>query len=373
MVQEVAGSPSQYTTADRWRMQGGIELSNVVVEPAPLRAGEVARISMDISGVRGEVLLRIGLRPPRAASRQVALGGVDAPTPTLPPDPRSVEQSVRLTAETTTVQVELALPEPWHPRQAIVTADFSVGQAPTETVIEATDGPRTDAGRPILGLVAVDTQPTRVPAVRATVAPSIDGQLDEACWQQEGTTLVDSLAGEPWSGKAGDVRLAWDDTYLYAAAAFADRDVWSTMLTHDDPLWKEEVFELFVFGRREAKRYLELQVSPRGVTFDAKFESYRKGQTDWDSAWKTAVQLRGTLDNRKDRDQGWSVEVAVPWAEICALTPTPCPPRPGTRVSINAFRFERPEGKATVGLALSPTRAPDFHAAANAADVELQP
>jgi hypothetical protein len=42
------------------------------------------------------------------------------------------------------------------------------------------------------------------------------------------------------------------------------------------------------------------------------------------------------------------------------------------RLRVNAFRLERPDRKRSDALALSPTRAPDFHAWANAAELELQ-
>ena len=38
---------------------------------------------------------------------------------------------------------------------------------------------------------------------------------------------------------------------------------------------------------------------------------------------------------------------------------------------VNAFRFERPDKKAAIALALSPPRVPDFHAPENAAVLEL--
>ena len=361
--------PGVYRTSERWRFQGGVVVGDVRITPAVAAAGTPTQVSMQIEGIRGDVSMTVMLQPPRAASRQVALGGVDAPLPVLPLDPRTtmvVVDSLRSAA--TLHQVALPpLPQSWHPQQAVVTMELTAAGRR----IEAIDGPRTEAGIAILGLLDVDTEPTHVRAALVSSPPTIDGVVDEAMWERDRTTLVDSRHGEPWEGNAGFVVMAWDQEFLYAAASFVDRDVWSTMRDHDDPLWKEEVFELFVFGSAPATRYLELQVSPRGVTFDAKFAAHRKGEPAWDSAWRTAVDLRGTLDNRKDRDKGWSVEVAVPWTEICEHTAMSCPPQPGGTLRINAFRFERPRKGKTVGLALSPTRVPDFHAADNAAIVEL--
>ncbi len=367
VVSEFVDEPGVYRTSERWRFEGGLTVWDVRVEPDNPKPGQQVAVSLQYAGVRGEVSAVVSLAPPHAASRQVALGGVDAPKPHLAPDRRTSVVEATLDGEAGGAQLSVPLSSPWHPQQATVTLELLAGG----TRVHVTDGPRTDDGVAMLGLVAVQTQPMHVVAQHVDVAPAIDGVLSDGAWQDAGTTLVESRQGEPWSGKAGAVAFAWDDTNLYAAASFVDRDVWATMTEHDQPLWKEEVFELFVFGEAPAKRYLELQVSPRGVTFDSKFATYRKGDTTWNSAWQTAVELKGTLDNRKDRDEGWSVEVAVPWSEICTLTPTPCPPQPGTTLRINAFRFERPAKGGAVGLALSPTRVPDFHAADNAAVLEL--
>jgi len=369
VVADFVDEPGVYATLEAWRFEGGVELTDVRIESVPLEVGGETVVSMHVAGVRGDVAMVIAAQPPRAASRQVALGGVNAPPPTVPPDPRSVRATVQLPTEPGRVQATLSLSRPWHPQHAVVSVALSSGGEP----IAALAGPRTEAGVALVGLAPVQTEPTLVVAARSSAPPTVDGHLDDPAWATaEATTLVGSLDGEPWQrGEAGTVRFLWDDSFLYAAAAMPDRDVWATLTDHDDPLWKEEVFELFIFGQAPAQRYLELQVSPRGVMFDAKFASHRKGDTAWNSAWQTAVHVDGTVDNRKDRDTGWAAEVAVPWTEICALTLAPCPPTEGGVVRVNAFRFERPHKGATVGLALSPTRVPDFHAADNAALLEL--
>jgi hypothetical protein len=182
---------------------------------------------------------------------------------------------------------------------------------------------------------------------------------------------VTSLDGEPWEGPATRTWWGWDDEALYVAADIIDADVWSTYEAQDDPLWKQEVFEVFVFIDDDGRDYLEYQVSPRGVTFDARFAVYRRGDEAWDSAWTTAVHVDGSVDTRADTDAGWTAEIAIPWSEICDNTSLSCPPAAGRRLQVNAFRFERPAEGATVALALSPTRVPDFHAAKNAAMLTL--
>jgi len=335
---------------------------HAAIAPDPIDPETDVRIAIVDDGPPGEWTITVW--PPRVGGRELALGsGVSTDDAARPDDPRVVATKVA----SGTAEVVLRLPAPWHPMTAMVTASRTVNG----TVVLATNGPRTRDGLGVLALARVDARPTLVQAQRVATAPTIDGALDEwtdAQWIEIG----DSLDGEP-QGPRTRVAFAWDDQALFAAGDFADDDVWSSFLAQDDPLWKEEAFELFVLGAADRSRYLELQVSPRGVTFDARFERYRKGDEAWDGGWTGAAAVVGTVDARGDRDRGWSAEIAVPWAEICAHTQTSCPPQPGATTRVNAFRLDRPKRGAPLAWALSPTREPDFHAPANAAVLELLP
>ena len=343
------------------RFADDLQISKVRVIPKNATPGASVTVRFEVEHGAGPAM--VSWEPPRAASRQVALGGPEGPPATVPPDPRT--QSVNVALHPGSNEVQVVVPDPWHPRRAVLTLTRAEGAS-----MGASQGPRTEAGRAILAVVDVNTRPTKVVAVRGT--PELDGRLADEVWARaEFTELVESLEGEPVPEPATRIALAWDDQALYCGAHVLDDDVWSEYQRHDDPLWKQEVFELFVFGDAGRSDYLELQVSPRGIRFDARFETYRNGDEDWNGAWRAAVKLDGTLERRDDVDRGWSVELAVPWAEICENTQVQCPPNPGDTLRINVFRLERPARGQAEGMALSPTRVPDFHAASNAAVLQL--
>jgi len=77
------------------------------------------------------------------------------------------------------------------------------------------------------------------------------------------------------------------------------------------------------------------------------------------------------VSERDDRDRGWVVEMAVPFAMICEHTAMTCPPEIGATTRINTFRLDRPRKAQTRAYSLAPTGVPDFHAAKNAAVLEL--
>jgi hypothetical protein len=347
--------------------EGGI-LVDAIATPDAVEPGTTLRVDVRVQGPVDGLRVRATAWPPRAGARQVARGGVGAPPVELPLDARArvVEQPLVPGEQA----LALPVPAPWFPPQVMVTLELLAG----DRRVPAIAGPRREDGVATLALVDVPARPPTIVAVPMPEPPRLDGRLDEPGWvAAQAHGLVHSLDGEPYHERPSTVRFGWDAAALYLGAEIEDPDVWSEYGRRDDPLWNQEVLELFVFGDAGRRGYLELQVSPRGVVFDARFAQYRKGDHAWDGQWQAAVDLRGTLDERRDRDQGWSAEVAVPWAEICEHTATACPPVPGQTLRINVFRFERPreDGQGPVGLALAPPRVPDFHAPELSAVLEL--
>jgi hypothetical protein len=167
------------------------------------------------------------------------------------------------------------------------------------------------------------------------------------------------------SEQAGEARALWDDKNLYLAFDLADKDVWGAFQKHDDKLWTQEAAEVFIDADGDGKTYIELQVSPRNVTFDSWLPAYRQNDNAWDApGLRTAVQVRGTLDKRDDTDQGWTVEMAIPLAAAKGRLADMkgVPPVPGTEWRVNFFRMDLPGGKPQSASAWSPPLVPDFHA-----------
>ena len=336
----------------------GPAVDHVEIAPAPLLPGAPVRMRWNVEvGDGGHA--RVGVVPPRVAARQ-----------TVPPTPRVADGRVRwVEVDVHEQRAVVELPAPWHGTTAV----FLYELLDDGTRVPATGGPRTADGLGVLAVVPVQRVPTRVMAARADDPVRVDGALEEPVWQGRGVELVDSLHGEPVTVNSTRVWLAWDDRFLYAAARLEDPDLRTTFTEQDDPLYELVVFELFLAKTAEGRAYLEYEVSARNVTFDARFPRYREGDVNWDSAWRTAVSVDGTIEQSGDRDGGWTVEVAVPWSEICEQTELACPPRPGQRLRANVFRIEHPRKGRPVASALSPTHVPDFHAWDNAAVVELGP
>jgi hypothetical protein len=167
---------------------------------------------------------------------------------------------------------------------------------------------------------------------------------------------------------AARARLLWDDTNLYAFIEVEDSDVHSQYAKQDDPLWKEDVVELFIDADRNRRGYVELQVNPKNAHFDAWFPVTRGKEShfEWQSGMKSAVQVKGTVDERGDRDQGWSAEIAIPLAAVKgmdAAMKVAIPPSPGDKWRLNVIRVDLPRGaKGVAASSWSRITIRDFHA-----------
>ena len=224
----------------------------------------------------------------------------------------------------------------------------------------AQDGQQRMRG-PVIGAAPAAPAVPEAHVRKAASPPKIDGVLDDAAWKSAtALTLVDSLDGRPTKLRT-TARLTWDDEALYVAFECEDPDVWGTFRNRDDPLYTQEVVEIFVDADADGRTYDEMEVSPHNVVFDAYFPARRQGMDlSWDSGLQSAVKVNGTLDDPSDRDQGWTVEMRIPFARLHSVPHVP--PRPGNRWRFNLYRLDLPDRKNAQGQAFSPLFVGDFHA-----------
>ncbi len=214
---------------------------------------------------------------------------------------------------------------------------------------------------------AAGTSPLPTAAVRrlpAGAAIAIDGKLDEPAWNlARWTPFWTSPDGKDGPAPRARARFLFDDDSLYVAVQAEDDDVWTTFTARDSNTWEQEVIELFIDADGDGKDYLELQVTPANVIFDAKFERHRS-DLEKARAWnmeglETAVTVDGTLNARDDRDRGYVVEMKVPVAQVPGAK---APLAHGQTWRTNLFRWDFPKSGRQMAAAFSPPVVGDFHA-----------
>ncbi len=183
---------------------------------------------------------------------------------------------------------------------------------------------------------------------RAAQPIKINGKLDDPAW-----------AAAPWSDAFVDIegaakakprlktrmKMLWDDECLYIAAELEEPHLWATLTEHDSVIFHDNDFEVFLDPDGDNQNYCELELNAKNTTWDLLLtKPYRDGGRAI-NAWeivglKTAVHLDGTLNDPRDKDRGWTVEIAWPWQGLKELTSVAVPPRDGEQWRINFSRVE---------------------------------
>jgi hypothetical protein len=154
---------------------------------------------------------------------------------------------------------------------------------------------------------------------------------------------------------------AWfDDTYLNVLFSAGDDHVEATHFAHDAPLYEEDVVEVFL-APEDITRYFELEVSPRGTTFDASIESPdgERATMRVDRAWTCEGWI--AMVRRVTESNGTSTMdtlFRIPFAALERSTP-----REGETWRANFFRIDRHDTYGDEFSAWQPTmKMPaDFH------------
>jgi hypothetical protein len=184
---------------------------------------------------------------------------------------------------------------------------------------------------------------------RTTEALVIDGRLDEPSWQgsPESEAFVDIRGADaPPPRHETHVRLLWDDQNLYVGATLVEPHLWATYTERDAVIYHENDFEVFLDPDGDCHDYAELELNALNTVWDLLLvKPYRDGGPaldGWDiKGLRTAVNLDGTLNDPRDTDRGWSVEIAIPWRALkeCAGAMA-CPPAANDTWRLNFSRVQ---------------------------------
>ena len=199
--------------------------------------------------------------------------------------------------------------------------------------------------------------PIRVPHAAAPL--TMDGRLDEPAWTNAATFtgLYRFNSRGKLSGPATTWKILWDETYLYFAFDCADRDIVAPKRKRDDTVFMDDCVEMFILPEFRFRTYWELVVSPGGDIFD----SVDCKQADqWGAildlsqdlkGLKCGIEVRGTLNKQDDVDQGYTIEIAVPFAELPGYSRAA--PQAGQRLHFMLVRLDR-NGKTFTPYACQP-------------------
>jgi hypothetical protein len=149
-------------------------------------------------------------------------------------------------------------------------------------------------------------------AVRADVAPVIDGKEDDAVWKKA-TAYSDFVEFQPTEGKAPryktEFKAAYDDRNLYVFVRAYDPHPDSIMaaLTRRDVRGSADQLKIMIDSYHDRRSGFEFAVSPSGVKRD--YAMYNDSQEDdtWDGIWDVGTRIDSV---------GWTAEFKVPFSQL---------------------------------------------------------
>jgi hypothetical protein len=200
----------------------------------------------------------------------------------------------------------------------------------------------------IVAFCLIAAEPKGYVCGRAAGPIQIDGRLDEPAWQAAPWTdpFVDIEGDQkPLPRFRTRAKMLWDDRFFYIAAEMEEPHVWATITKHDEVIFHDNDFEVFLDPDGDNHEYYELEINANNAEWDLFLKKpYRDGGpavNEWEiPGLKTAVHIDGTLNDPTDTDRGWSVELAIPWSVLGEFAHRPSPPRDGDQWRVNFSRVE---------------------------------
>jgi len=172
---------------------------------------------------------------------------------------------------------------------------------------------------PLVTCAMLAAQVKNTQAVKVTVAPKIDGSLDDAAWQNA-PEAVDFITNTPDYGKPASlktsVRVVYDNAAIYIGAYLYDdpAEIRRQFTTRDNlDLANVDYFSLFLDTYNDKQNAFQFLVTARNVQTDARVSPNYKadqgtyGDVTWDAVWDSRVSFRS---------DGWVVEMRIPLFSI---------------------------------------------------------
>lgn len=179
----------------------------------------------------------------------------------------------------------------------------------------------------------------------------MDGKLDDPAW-----------AAAPWTSEFVDIqgdavkppyfrtraKMRWDEKWLYVGADLQDDALWANQTQHDDVVFLDNDFEVFIDPSGSCRHYLELEANVINTTWWLTLtKPYADGGQPINIGGEPQVRAAAWADGPFDDPlagpaRGWQVELALPLERYVANQSgiATAPPREGEKWRLDFSRVE---------------------------------
>ena len=166
-----------------------------------------------------------------------------------------------------------------------------------------------------------DTPETTVSMISNPIV--IDGNINE--WVGANTVMFadNSGRGDLSVDNTANVKLTWDNNNFYIAFNVIDTNLQATGLSEADPLHLDDSVEIYIDMLHNGGTLMQIDDYHfiinlnNGLVDDVGTGSGKN--YSWNSNIVYSVSVDGTLGNNDDVDNGYVIEVAIPWEDIGSL------------------------------------------------------
>lgn len=177
---------------------------------------------------------------------------------------------------------------------------------------------------------------------------TLDGDLDKDFWKDIPFT-------KPFADIEGEIRpqprfetrakLCWNDENLYIGAVLEGDEIWAHVTDHDDVIFRDNDFEIFIDTDSDTQIYIEYEMNARNTNWDLLLtKAYRDMGKPVNSleirGLQSAVKIDGTLNAPGPQTRRWSVEVVIPFYTLAECNMASRKPARGDYYRVNFSRVQ---------------------------------
>ncbi|MFT7033271.1 MAG: hypothetical protein ACJA2S_001777 [Cyclobacteriaceae bacterium] len=192
----------------------------------------------------------------------------------------------------------------------------------------------------------VEFIPEKYVAYKTETPIEVDGDLTDGEWGKiEWTNKFDDLEGDKKPKPLYDtkVKMLWDDEYFYFGAELIEPHIWADIKDHDDIVLYNNDFEIFIDPDGDTHQYCEIEMNAFTTVWDLILTKPYRDKGKVIDSWhvyglKKAVKIYGTINDPSDKDDRWTVEMAIPWKVMEELASHGGAPVNGEQWRVNFLR-----------------------------------
>ncbi|MEO8886011.1 MAG: carbohydrate-binding family 9-like protein [Mucilaginibacter sp.] len=181
---------------------------------------------------------------------------------------------------------------------------------------------------------------------KTTEPMTIDGKMDEAAWKDAQEVSFDYFYrgdNKPMDKQKTKFRMMWDNANMYLFYTAQDTSLTFRETKPDGRPYLDDCAEFFVLPVPDSlNMHFGFEINIAKAAYDyIMFWQYVNKQNifvkQYNAEFKVAVTTDGTINNDKDKDKGWTMEIAIPFSSLGNFQR----PRAGAKWAFQAVRQDR--------------------------------